>query len=124
VIAVVARIAVGLVFLVSGSLKLRDREWPQAAARFGTPRLLVPVVPWAEVVVGALLVAQVGGTWTAWTALVLLLGFTAAVVAQLARGNAVPCACFGSASTRPVDGVTVARNLALCALTLVAAVVH
>ena len=121
-IAAVARVVVGLVFLVSGALKVRNKEWPAAAAQFGTPRVLVPVLPWAEIVLGALLVAQLGGRWVALAALVLLLGFTAAVVAQLARGNAVPCACFGAASTRPVDRVTVARNLALCGLTLVAVV--
>jgi len=108
------------VLLVSGTLKIRQPAWPATAAAFGTPRLLIPVVPWAEVVLGALLVAQVGGPWTPLAALVLLAGFTAAVGWHLVRGDRVPCACFGAASSRPVDGVTLARNLALCALALAA----
>ena len=123
-IAAACRVAVGTVFLVSGAFKIRDRQWPDAAMRFGAPRLLVPVLPAAEIVLGALLVAQIGGRWTALAALVLLLAFTAAVIGQLARGRTVPCACFGTASTRPVDLLTVARNLALCALTLVAVAVR
>src|SRR5689334_15184836 len=105
-------------------MKVRDRSWPAAAAAFGAPRPLVPVLPWAELVLGGLLVAQVGGPWVPLVALVVLLVFTVAVLAQLARGRQVPCACFGAASTRPVDRLTVARNLALCTLTLIAIVVH
>jgi uncharacterized membrane protein YphA (DoxX/SURF4 family) len=124
VIAAACRIVVGALFLISGVLKLRDRQWPTAAAEFGTPRVLVPVLPWLEVVLGALLVVQLGGPWVPVAALVLLLAFTVAVILQLARGRRVPCACFGAASTRPIDRVTVARNLALIALMLVAIVVQ
>jgi uncharacterized membrane protein YphA (DoxX/SURF4 family) len=108
------------VLLVSGTLKIRQPAWPAAAAAFGTPRLLIPVVPWVEVVLGALLVAQVGGPWPPLAALVLLVAFTVAVGRHLVRGDQVPCACFGASSTRPLDAMTLSRNLALCALALAA----
>ena len=111
---------IGLVLLVSGTLKIRQPAWPAAAAAFGTPRVLIPLVPWIEVVLGALLVAQVGGLWTPLGALILLAGFTVAVGWHVARGDRVPCACFGESSTKPVDAVTLSRNLALCALALAA----
>ena len=123
-IAVACRIVVGAVFLVSGTLKLRQPDWLATAAAFGAPRTVARVLPMAEIVLGALLVTQLGGAWTALVALALLLAFTAAIATQLARGRQVPCACFGELSARPVDLVTVARNLALCALTLVAVVVR
>ena len=123
-IAAACRIVVGAVFLVSGTLKLRQPAWRATAGEFGAPAWLVPVLPAAEIALGALLVAQLGGPWVPLAALVLLLAFTAAIVRQLVRGSAVPCACFGELSARPVDRLTVARNLALCSLTLVAVVVR
>jgi uncharacterized membrane protein YphA (DoxX/SURF4 family) len=111
---------IGLVLLVSGTLKLRQPAWPAAAAAFGTPRLVIPLVPWVEIVLGALLVAQVGGPWTPLGALALLAAFTVAVAWHLLRGDRVPCACFGERSSKPVDAVTLSRNLALCALALAA----
>ena len=115
-VAALARALVGWVLLVSGVLKVRSRSWPAAAAAFGTPRPLVPVVPWAELALGTLLVAQVGVPWTAAVALALLAAFTAVVAVRVARAEEVPCGCFGDASTRPVSRRTLARNLVLCAL--------
>jgi uncharacterized membrane protein YphA (DoxX/SURF4 family) len=123
-IAYACRLVVGAVLLVSGTLKLRDRRWPAAARELGTPSFLVPLLPPAEIVLGALLITGLGGRWAAFVALGLLIVFTAAIVVQLARGRQVPCACFGQFSTRPVDMVAVARNLALCGLALAGAVIH
>src|SRR3954451_7785423 len=71
VIPVLLRGLIGVVFLVSGTLKLRQPAWASAAAAFGAPRPVIPVVPWVEIVLGALLVAQVGGRWTPLAALAL-----------------------------------------------------
>ena len=120
----ICRIVVGLLLLLSGSAKLRQPAWPVTAREFGTPRWLIPVLPWVELVLGACLVAHLGGRWTAVAALLLLVTFTVAIAVHLARGRRVPCGCFGEASDRPVSMVTVSRNLALCALTLVAIAGH
>jgi uncharacterized membrane protein YphA (DoxX/SURF4 family) len=121
---VVARALVGLVLLAAGALKARDRTWPDAAQRFGLPRAAAITLPWLEVVVGALLVAQFGGRLTALAALVLLVAFTAVVAARVARRDDAPCACFGALSTAPVTGRTVARNLVLVTLAAVGALVQ
>ncbi len=118
--AVVARVVLGLVFCVSGVRKALDRRWPAAARAFGAPRWSVSVLPWAEVVLGALLVAQIGGPWPGVAALALLGVFTAAIALHLARGDQVPCACFGATSARPVGLTAIARNLALCTLAALA----
>jgi hypothetical protein len=47
--------------------------------------------------------------------------FSASVAAQLARGKHPPCACFGAWSPAPVGARTLARNAALIALAVVAA---
>ena len=113
------RVAVGTVLLLAGAFKLGQREWPRAAADFGAPRWVVAVLPWLELVVGGLLVAQVGGRWTAALACLLLAVFTVAVAIRLRLGDQVPCGCFGETSSEPVSRATLVRNLVL---TLIAAV--
>lgn len=116
-----ARIAVGVVLLVAGVAKLYQPSWPATAAAFGAPARLVPVLPWGEVVLGALLVAGVGLPWTALLAAGLLSAFAVAVARRVRRGDAVPCGCFGETSPRPVGRDTVVRNVLLVVLALTAA---
>lgn len=117
----VARVVLGAVFLVSSVAKLRDPHWPAAAERFGLPRRLALPLAVLELVLGAGLVAHVAPPVPSFVALGLLGLFTGAVVAHVARGDDVPCACFGPASaSTPVSWATVARNVILCLLALAA----
>lgn len=116
-----ARIALGVVLLAAGAAKLRQPAWPATAAAFGAPRRLALVLPWAELALGGLLAAGVGHPWTALAAFALLAGFTAAVALRLARGQAVPCGCFGETSPEPVGPDTVVRNVVLLAVAAAAA---
>ena len=111
-----ARIALGVVLLATGAAKLRQPAWPATAAAFGAPGWLVPLLPWVELVLGALLATGVGHPWTAVGAAGLLVAFTAAVALRLARGQAVPCGCFGETSPEPVGADTLVRNGALLAV--------
>jgi uncharacterized membrane protein YphA (DoxX/SURF4 family) len=119
----VARVAgalLGAVFLVTGVLKSADRQWPATARAFGTPGWLAPVLPWVEIVLGGLLVADLFTPWAAGAAVVLLAGFTVAIAVHLKRGDDVPCGCFGAASKRPVGTRDLVRNLALLGLAFLA----
>ena len=115
-----ARIALGVVLLATGAAKLRQPGWPATATAFGTPGWLVPLLPWGELVAGGLLAAGVGHPWTALAAAALLVAFTAAVALRLARGEAVPCGCFGETSPEPVGADTLVRNGVLLAVAAVA----
>jgi uncharacterized membrane protein YphA (DoxX/SURF4 family) len=97
-----ARLVVGVVLLVAGTAKLAGRSHPLVAG--------------AEVVLGALLVAGIGGRSPAAAAAALFAIFTVVVVRRLRAGDPEPCGCFGELSRRPVSGATVVRNLALLAL--------
>lgn len=88
-------------FLIAGVAKVVDRS--------------VPLLPWIEIALGGLLVAQVGLPWTAYAAAGLLFGFTSWLLTH--RGT--PCACFGAWSRRPVGWADVARNVALIAVAVV-----
>ncbi len=113
---VVGRTAIGAVLFVSGVAKVPSRSWPAQAQAFGLPRPLAVGLPWAEVILGAAAVAQLGGWPLDAAALALLLGFTAALTRRVSAGHAPPCACFGDASDRPATWSTVGRNVVVCGL--------
>jgi len=119
--ATVAGVIVGLALLVAGALKLASPLWPAQAAELGVPGWAVGVVPWLEIAVGSLVAARFVPLIMGLLAAGLLGAFTALLVVRLAQGRRPPCACFGSRSNRPIGPGSVARNLALIALALVAA---
>lgn len=121
VAGVVASVALGVVFLVAGASKLvAGDEWIAQARALGAPRFIAPVVPWFEIVLGALLVTQVARPVVAGLAGLVLLGFTALILVRLSEGERPPCACFGRWSARPLSGGHVARNAVLVLLASVA----
>jgi hypothetical protein len=88
----------------------------------GAPVAVIPVLPWFEIVLGAVLVVQVARVTAAVVALFVLAAFTALIVRRLAQGQHPPCACFGAWSATPLGWSHVARNVALMAVAVVAIV--
>jgi hypothetical protein len=119
--AVVAGVLLGAVLLVSGASKLASAGWPAQAHGLGAPPWTVPVVPWTELVLGALVASGLGRPWPALAAVALLGAFTTLLAVRLAQGRRPPCACFGRFSARPISAWSVVRNLVLIGLGLVAA---
>jgi hypothetical protein len=104
---------------VSGGSKIAaGARWPDDARRLGAPAIAVPLLPWVELAVGALLVVQVAPVLASIAALALLSAFTVLVVRRLAAGEHPPCACFGAWSARPLGWSHVARNVVLLGLTV------
>lgn len=121
-ISFVASLIVGIAFLVSGGSKIASgARWHDDARRLGAPDWAIPVLPWIELIVGALLIVQVARPVPALLALALMLAFTVLIALRLAAGEHPPCACFGAWSARPLGWAHVARNLALVALCVLAA---
>ena len=121
-ITAIARVALGVLFLMSGALKLRDPSWPGAARAMGAPHWTVPFIAPVEIVLGAGLAAGVAEPWPAWLALGLLVVFTAALarVLQRPRDERPACACFGRWSSKPVGAGSLLRNGLLAALAVLA----
>jgi uncharacterized membrane protein YphA (DoxX/SURF4 family) len=121
--AVLASVALGLSFLVAGGSKVAAGDaWPDQARGMGAPAVVIPVVPWFEIALGAVLVAQVDRVAAAVVALLVLVAFTALIVRRLAQGQHPPCACFGAWSAKPLGWTHVVRNVALMAIAAVAIV--
>ena len=116
-----ASIVLGLVFLVSGGSKLAaGSAWPEQARGLGAPAAVVPVLPWLEIVLGAVLVVQLAPLPAAAVALVVLVAFTGLIVRRLSEGRHPPCACFGAWSAKPLGRGHVLRNVGFMALGVVA----
>ena len=120
-VALVASILLGLVFLVSGGSKVAaGPAWPEQARGLGAPTFVVPLLPWVEIVLGAVLVMQLSPVVAAVTALVVLAAFTALIARRLSQGRHPPCACFGAWSAKPLGPSHVARNFGFMALGVLA----
>lgn len=121
-VGTVAAVAVAVVLLVAGVSKLaQPAQWRSQAAGLGVPSAVATVVPFVELVLGALLLVQWQRSLVAWCAVGLFVAFTALLVIRLAQGVRPPCACFGSLSSKPIGLGHVARNAFFIALAVLAA---
>jgi uncharacterized membrane protein YphA (DoxX/SURF4 family) len=119
-VIVVAAVLLGVVFLVAGVAKIAaPQQWRGQSADLGVVGPVAAVLPFVEVVVGALLVAQIARRQVAIVAGLLLLAFIGLLVVRLKQGRRPPCACFGRWSTKPIGWTDVARNAAFLVLAAV-----
>lgn len=122
IMGLIAQVALSAVFAVSGGAKLLDRSGTRAAVQgFGLPRVLAgPIAIALPIVELALALALLTGPMivASLVAITLLTVFTVLVGRVVRLGRAPACACFGSASTEPVSGRTIIRNLALLVVAL------
>lgn len=120
-ILLVVRFGLAAVFAVAGLAKLRDpRGTRNSLMEFGVPTRLTPVIvvllPLAELVCAIALLRHRWAVSGAAGAIALLAVFSVGITANLARGRAPDCHCFGQMSSSPVSWWTLVRNLALLAL--------
>lgn len=122
-----ARVAIGLVFVVAALGKIGDvsafagqivnyRLMP-----LGSVNLLAITLPWIELLAGLGLVLGVRPRAGAVIVLVLMAIFTVAVGSAWARGLDFECGCFGKASAAVIGARKFAENVGLTALAAIAA---
>ncbi|HZX56252.1 MAG TPA: MauE/DoxX family redox-associated membrane protein, partial [Ilumatobacteraceae bacterium] len=88
----------------------------------GVPGVVAAVLPILELVVGALLIAQLARRAAAVAAGLLLVAFTMLLIVRLVQGRRPPCACFGALSTKPISWGNVTRNAVLIVWAAVVAI--
>jgi len=100
------RLIVGGVFIWAGVLKIADPlGFAQSIKNYQVVSptlafLIAIVLPWVEVLSGALLIIGVLKRSSALLISLLLIGFIGLVALALARGIDTSCGCFGSLSRR------------------------
>jgi len=113
-----ARLALGGMFLFTGWMKFGD--WQNFAFAIKGFKLLPPeVIPWvayyvpyAELLVGALLVLGLLSRAAALVGFAMLLGFIGAMGSVLWRGLDVECGCFGDYfGDTKITWLSIARNV-------------
>ena len=115
--------AVGVLIALAGAAKVTDyKQWKRDARAQSVWPVVAVVLPPLELLLGALLIVLSPTPEVLGMATLLLLIFTAFLIAQIVTKSVVPCACFGSKSKRPPSMRDVGRNLAMMAMLFVAAV--
>ncbi len=102
VAAIVLRIALGAIFVYAGYVKLKD-PWELFALAISSYNLLplkavelvARTLPWAEVVIGLMLIAGFQLRIAATACSLLLLVFFSLMVRAYAKGMEIACGCFG-----------------------------
>ncbi|HSH12032.1 MAG TPA: MauE/DoxX family redox-associated membrane protein [Ilumatobacter sp.] len=116
-VSLVASLLLGATFVVAGAAKIAAGPmWPVHVADLGAPKIAGPVLPWAELLIGAALMAQLFEPFAAWAAIALTVAFTALIARRLSQGRRPACACFGAWSAKPLGPGHLARNAAMLVL--------
>lgn len=122
-IATVAAVLLGAALVLAGGAKIAaGPAWPAQATEMDAPRWVVPVLPWAEMLIGVVAIVAVGDVRriAVTAAALLVMGFSVQIARVLRSGRRPVCACFGSWSARPLGMRHLWRNLVLIALAVVA----
>lgn len=117
-----ARIAIGLVFVVAALGKLGDLPWfAQQVHNFRlvpgwAENALAMTLPWIELLAGLALVLGIRARAGGGIAFALMIVFTIAVAAAWARGLDFRCGCFGKAGAGTIGAAKFFENVGLTAL--------
>jgi uncharacterized membrane protein YphA (DoxX/SURF4 family) len=126
--ALVARFALGGIFLLAGAAKLpRHDEFVHVVRRYeiGPPRLSELVARWLplfEIVCGTLVLVGLATPLAAGAVAAALVVFSVAVTVNLLRGREIDCGCTGTSFAKKISWSLVARDVVLAAAAVVAAV--
>jgi uncharacterized membrane protein YphA (DoxX/SURF4 family) len=123
----VLRVALGLLLIVTGALKIGHA--PDLAAAIAGFRLLPPeivepmalILPWLEVFLGCYLVAGLFTRVVGWITVLQFVVYAGVIASAVLRNIPANCGCFGPGDTAVADWPHVAFDLALAVLALVIA---
>jgi uncharacterized membrane protein YphA (DoxX/SURF4 family) len=120
ILALILRVALGVIFLYAAWVKLRE-PWAMFAMAIDSYQVLpawavelvARALPWFELLLGVLLVAGVWRHVSATAASLLLAVFFGLMVRAMAKGMEIDCGCFGPGDR--LSWVTLLRDGALLA---------
>lgn len=122
VVRVIARIALGALFVFAGVAKAYDPgEFATEIQKYNllpwVPGVLVALyLPWLEILAGLLLALKIFEKGALLVLTVLLVIFTLALGSAMVRGLNIDCGCFGKAFTSTGTTIPLVRNLVLLIL--------
>jgi putative oxidoreductase len=115
----VARIALGALFVFAGATKVYDPgEFAKEVQKYNLlpwiPGVLLALyLPWLEILAGLLMVLKIFEKGALLVITLLLVIFTLALASAMVRGLDIDCGCFGKALTSTGTTIPFVRNLLL-----------
>jgi putative oxidoreductase len=122
----ISGIVIGLLFVLAGLAKLGDlRALAEQVHNYRivpiwSENLIALSLPWIEILAGLSLVLRIRPRAGAVVCTALMALFTAGILAAMARGLDFECGCFGTADAARVGLTTLARDLGMLSLALIA----
>jgi uncharacterized membrane protein YphA (DoxX/SURF4 family) len=121
--SLVARLVLGMTFLVAGVSKLVDgaafRGFVREVLDSKAAVHAASALPVGEIILGGLILVGWNTRATSLGALASLLVFTGLAAKALRQRTSVPCGCFGGLDQNPVGAGTILRNVCLILLALI-----
>lgn len=123
--ASILRISLGLIFILSGTLKFLDlHNFLSSLKNFNlinesliyTVTLLIPLI---EIIFGLLLCLKIKPILLTQLSGLLLVLFTAVIVSKIIEGEKINCGCFGNLTESTIDYTTVLRNITFIIINVV-----
>ena len=121
----ILRIYISLVFILSGLEKINDLNgFAQSIENYkilpiAFVNIFAIIIPWIEVVTGALLLLGISIKENSLILLVLLLIFTIALIIALAKGLNINCGCQGSIYAQRISIAKILENISLIIISFV-----
>lgn len=106
ILFVICKWVLGGIFIYAGMMKIMDREQfvtilngYKLFPEFSIPIISI-IIPWLEVIAGALLIAGIMEKFSAGVIFSLLIIFIIIILTNILRGNLTDCGCFSSGNKR------------------------
>ena len=115
IVQIILRVALGLIFIYAGWVKLQD-PWQLFAAGVASYELLpmwavtfvARTLPWFEILLGVVLISGFFMRISSTTVAALLAVFFALIVRAYLQGKEINCGCFGG--NEPISPLTMLRD--------------
>ena len=115
----ILRIYLALVFILSGLEKINDLSgFAQSIENYkilpiAFVNIAAIIIPWIEVIAGALLLLGINIKENSLIILILLIIFTSALIIALAKGLNINCGCQGAAYSQRINLAKIFENISL-----------
>lgn len=125
ILVLIIRMFIGILFIFYGISKISDpAQFANEIGNYGMTtdfitQLMALIIPWAEMIIGVLLLFGVYQNENGILATVLLFMFTFAVAFAFASGLDINCGCSGANASEKVGWEKIGKNLGLILLTII-----
>jgi uncharacterized membrane protein YphA (DoxX/SURF4 family) len=130
ILILVIRTFIGIIFIFFGVAKIADpSQFANEIGNYGmTPdfitHLMALILPWAEMIVGVLLLFGIYQNENGLLATLMLVMFTFGVIVAFASGLDINCGCSGGNAQQKVGWLKILENIGLIILTTIVTITN